>query len=156
MARKENSHWPCLSHVVLCVVRECGQLGLNQKSKVLLEEEGSPVGHTEDVFSTMLGGASSGLPPALVCVGILAPHSTHLPAPYFLADLALASQPEVGSAVSGQPPQCSLGPRTQSLAPRNSINSPALHFSRQACQKNPIFFRTAEYAQLLCIYILRY
>ena len=33
-----------------------------------------------------------------------------------LADLALASQPEVGSAVSGQPPQCSLGPRTQSLA----------------------------------------
>ena len=73
-----------------------------------------------------------------------------------LADLALASQPEVDSAVSGQPPQCSLGPRTQSLAPRNSINSPALHFSRQACQKNPIFFRTAEYAQLLYIYILQY
>lgn len=78
VARKENSRWPCLSHVVLCVVRECGQLGLNQKSKVLLEEEGDPVGQTEDVSSTALGGASLGLPPALVCLGILAPHSTHL------------------------------------------------------------------------------
>ena len=99
MARKENSHWPCLSHVVLCVVRECGQLGLNQKSKVLLEEEGGPVGQTEDVFSTMLGGASSSLPPALVCLGILAPHSTNLPAPYFLADLALALVSELWASL---------------------------------------------------------
>ena len=102
MARKENSHWPCLSHVVLCVVRECGQLGLNQKSKVLLEEEGSPVGQTEDVFFTMLGEASSGLPPALVCVGILAPHFTHLPAPYFLADLALALVTELWASLVTQ------------------------------------------------------
>ena len=60
------------------------------------------------------------------------------------------------AALSGLPPWCSLGPRTQSLVPRNFIISPALHFSHQACQKNPIFFRTVAYAQLLWIYILRY